>query len=178
MDIIYRRFNTQNQAFRARIGGAHSKVSEESGVFYDREWNSNLGLGIGYEWHHPINTRFTWYYGGELGVTYYWLDRDQAKPFVFEGVPQIQLNQSTIRTIELVLQGLGGINFQLNRKFFLIVEQSITLSSQNYDSIEFGDLIPINPPFDDNIGSSGFGEGVIKYNRVFFQTSLGIHFKF
>jgi hypothetical protein len=178
VDIIYRRFNTQNQAFRARIGGVYRKVSEESGVFYDREWNSSLGMGLGYEWHHTINNRFSWFYGAELGLTYYWLDRDQARPFTYLSKPWIQNKFSTIRAFELVLNGLGGVNFQLNRKFYLTLEQSISLSSQNYKSSDEGNLVPVGFSNEDNISSPGIGTLSFSHISIFFQTSLGIHFKF
>jgi len=176
VDIIYRRFNTQNQAFRARIGGVYSKVAEESGVFFDREWNSNLGLGLGYEWHHEINDRFTSFYGGEVGATYYWLDRDQARPATIQGIPMIRKNFTTNRTFELSFKGLVGVNYQLNSRFLLTLEQSISLSRQNYTSSDVGDLVPIDPSVDITL-SSGFGGLSAVYSRVLFQTSLGVQIK-
>ncbi|MHA7131675.1 hypothetical protein [Algoriphagus namhaensis] len=173
VDIIYRRFNSNNQAFRARIGGAYSKISEESGIYYDREWNSNLGLGLGYEWHHEINDRFSWYYGGELGVTYYWLDQNQARSWIVQGIPVVRKNFTTKRTSEFTCKGLVGVNFQLNSRFLLTLEQSVFLSRQDYESSDVGELVPIDPSVEITL-SSGSGSLSAIYTRALFQTSLGI----
>ena len=178
MELIYRRFNGNNQAFRVRLEGRYDKSLEENLPFFEEKWNSSVGAAAGYEWHQPISPRWSWYYGGELGGAYYWVDEDFARPTLFAEIPMVFYRFREERITEKSIQGFFGVFFNLNSKVLLTIHQGANFSFMKNISEGLGDLVPLDPQIEDVYGSSGGGNANYFYRRVFITSKVGVHFKF
>lgn len=178
MELVYRKFNKKNQAFRIRLEGRYEKSLDENFPFYEEKWNSSLGGAVGYEWHKPISQRWSWYYGGELAGTYFWIDEDYARPTVFTGIPMVVYRFRSERLVEKSVQGFFGFFFNLNSKVLLSIQQGANFSFMKNISEGVGDLVPLDPEIKDIFGSTGGGNANYFYKRVLITSNIGIHFKF
>ncbi|MEB2783798.1 hypothetical protein [Algoriphagus persicinus] len=178
LEVVYRKFNSKNQALRFRLEGSYSKLIDDDGIYYEKKWDSSFGGAMGYEWHKPVSQRWSWYYGGELAGTYYWLDDDYARPTVFTGIPMIVYRYRTDRVVEKSVQGFFGFLFNLNSKIFLSFQQDLRFSHMNYSSTGTGELDPIDQEIEDIYGANGGGDEKFVYIRVFIISKIGVHFKF
>lgn len=174
LEILYRKFTKDDQAIRFRVEGRYEKSINENLPFFEEVTNSKLGVGLGYEWHHTLHHRFSWFYGGEAGFTHHWLDEDLARPTTFQGIQMIDFNFSKQRLSEFVIQCFFGTIYELNKRFFLYLQHQVSFNFQNYNSSDSGDLDPIDLSNDDIVGSSGFGNISIKNYGAIVQTKFGI----
>ena len=178
MELIYRRFNGSNQAFRVRLEGRYDKYREENLPFFEEKWNSSLGGGVGYEWHRPISRPWSWFYGAELAISYFWFDVDYARPTDFLGIPMILILHEDIRSIAISPRGLIGVFYNLNSKLFISFQQQLGVSFGRFDRGSIGDLNPLDPEIIDIYGAPGDGDLYVQRNNFIVQSNFGFHFKF
>lgn len=178
MELIYRRFNGNNQAIRVRLEGRYDKSLEENLPFLEEKWNSSLGGALGYEWHRSINQNWSWFFGAELVGTYYWLDQNYARPTEFSGISMILYLHETRRLFVISPNGFVGIFRQVAPKLFISFQQQIGISFERYNSSDIGDLNPLDPTIEDVFGAAGNGRLSIFSKSISIRSNIGFQLKF
>lgn len=178
MELVYRRFNKKDQAIRIRLEGRYDISREENLPFFEEKWNSSLGGAVGYEWHRPISRLWSWFYGTELAVSYFWMDVDYARPTDFSGIPMILILHEDIRSFAISPRSIIGVFYNLNPKLSLSFEQQLGVSFARFDRRSTGDLDPLDPAIIDVYGAPGKGDLNVQRNNIFIQSNFGFHFKF
>lgn len=177
MEIVYRRFNKKNQTFRFRLEGRYDKSLEENLPFYEEKWSSSLGGAVGYEWHKPISQRWSWYYGGEVGITHDWEDEKNIKLIINE-TSKVGATLETNRILNKNVSGFFGVLHNFSSRMYLTLECNLVYSSQILNSDFAGRIILIDADLENFSSSTIKSEDKFIFYRISTNLKIGVHLKF
>jgi hypothetical protein len=136
--LIYKRQHKMNGAFRATLLAAHDSYKFTS-IYRqpdenDKTRNSYLQITGGYEWQLPLDGRWRFYYGAEVGA---FLDRKVQDDLSYRQTDNgdaIYTYYAVDEKRGVLLRPFAGIILQLSNRIYLATETAILARHQRRDS--------------------------------------------
>ena len=176
LEILYRKFTKDDQAIRFRVEGRYEKSINENLPLFEEKWNCSLGVGVGYEWHQKISRQWSWFYGGEVAMTYFWNDEDSTIPSVVFDTLVLRNSQGENRIVDNSVRGLLGFIYSLSSKLLFSVQQGLNISHSSYESYLAREVVPLDLVSEKEFFTTNAG-GVFSHTKISFTTKIGFQFK-
>lgn len=178
IEILFRRQDSHARSFRMRFSGIFQNSRRYELEYFNKTYESTLGLAIGYEWQQRISNRWNWYYGLEVEGRKFWLDEleeyDVVNQYTDETFHVIGINDQ--KTSRLSVLPLIGFKFRISSRLFVSSEFKLEAFTEKQDSRSGYDVKSVNAS--QQYHETSFEDFSTKGKNIHFQPYTGIFLNF